>query len=96
MDKKNAGAGVYFSYDIRDGKSQKISNPDRLLALTNGLGYTNRSSYSVQVNGTAVPLASYPIGSYYTGRTMVQHNAEAFPGWFIKLVGAAIHMAQQG
>ena len=22
MDKKNAGAGVYFSYDIRDGKSQ--------------------------------------------------------------------------
>ena len=82
MDKKNAGAGVYFSYDIRDGKSQKISNPERLLALTNGLGYTNRNSYSVQMNGTAVPLASYPIGSYYTGSNNGSTQCRGF-SWLV-------------
>ena len=82
VDNEKVGAGVYFSYDIRDGESRRVSNPEQFLALTKGRGYTNLSSYSVQINGTAVPLSSYPIGSYYTGSNNGSTQCRGF-SWLV-------------
>ncbi len=82
IDKEKVGEGEYYIYDVRDRSSQKISNPEQLLALTRGLGYTNLSSYSVQINGKAIPLSSYPIGSYYTGSNNGSTQCRGF-SWLV-------------
>ncbi len=73
MDNNVAVKGQYYVFDIRDGFSTVEPEPDWRLSLTRGKGYTDLTHYSVQVNGTALPLASYPIGSYYTG----SHNGSS-------------------
>ncbi len=67
MNNSSAEKGQYYTYDIRDGFSTKDPDPAWRLSLTRGGGYTDLSRYSVEINGTGIPLSSYPIGSYYTG-----------------------------
>lgn len=57
---------AYYRVDTESKEARQAVDPEHLVFLTKGLGYTHLSSYSSMINGTTIPLGNYPIGSAFT------------------------------